>query len=303
MQVPVIDFSAYGAGAAEPPEALVSEVHLALREMGFMVVSNVGLGSAEIDHIFAVSREFFSADEGFKQCFGYRDAAENFGYQAVGAESLHPGMPGDLKESFTLRLNAYDPPADERFPSPAFKASVTSFYEESLAAARRLLQVIAQAFELPLDYFTAPIGGENVSLRLLHYPGRQAPAAADQLGAGAHTDYGILTLLFQDDVGGLEVRDSEGKWQPVPCIPGAIVINTGDLMHRWTNGSLRSTEHRVLPVSGPRDRYSVALFVDPDSDTLVEVLPQCVDADNPARFGPITAGEHLRQKLTVTHNL
>ena len=109
-------------------------------------------------------------------------------------------------------------------------------------------------------------------------------------------------MLFQDGVSGLGVKDGQGNLQPVPCVPGSVVVNTGDLMHRWTNGRFRSTEHRVKPMTGDLDRFSIAFFVDPDSDTLVEVLPQCIDQNNPRQYAPITAGEHIRQKLELTHN-
>ena len=114
-----------------------------------------------------------------------------------------------------------------------------------------------------------------------------------QLGAGAHTDYGMLTLLFQDKIGGLQVFD-KGVWLDVDPIEDTIVVNTGDLMERWTNGRFKSTLHRVQPRIGASPRSSIAVFVDPDTDTPVEVLASCIDEDHPARFEPITAGEHIQ---------
>ncbi len=304
VDIPRIDFSGYMAGDTAAEDRLATAVETALGQTGFMTVSNIGVEPAAIDRVFATSQQFFTQADAFKEQFRYRSAAENFGYQEVGMESLEPGKPGDLKETFTLRLNDNTRLAAERWPPGDFRATVSDFYADCEAAARRIMQVMAKIFDLAPDYFGRTVTGENMALRLLHYPAHQASdPAGEQLGAGAHTDYGILTLLFQRDVGGLEVRDSEGNWQEVPCVPGAVVINTGDLVQQWTNGRFRSTEHRVKPMTGVRDRYSVAFFVDPDSDTLVEPLPQCVDADNPPRFEPITAGEHIRQKLEKTHNL
>lgn len=302
MDIPLIDFSSYDDDADSLAPTLVEQVTNALRDVGFMTVTNIGIDASQLDSIFTCSHAFFECDEDFKQQYRYRDAGENFGYQSLAKESLDPGTPGDLKETFTLRLNPNTALAEDRFPSAEFKNEVTNFYSECMAAAFRIMRVMAQIFGLPPDFFTASVSGENVALRLLHYPSGQHNSGSGQLGAGAHTDYGVITLLFQDGVSGLEVRDRDGIWQTVPCVPNAVVINTGDLIHRWTNGYFRSTAHRVKPIFGPRDRYSIAFFVDPDSDTLVKVLPQCIDAQNPARYPPITAGEHIRQKLKASHN-
>jgi isopenicillin N synthase-like dioxygenase len=166
-----------------------------------------------------------------------------------------------------------------------------------------LLALLAASLELPEDFFVSRHGGENVTLRFLHYPSNLNARTKSQIGAGAHTDYGSITLLFQDDVGGLELRDASDAWQDAPPIPGAVVVNAGDLMERWTNGRYRSTLHRVKRITGAADRYAIAMFVDPDSDVLVQCLPSCRSASEPARFPPITAGEHVRQKLAASHAL
>ena len=160
----------------------------------------------------------------------------------------------------------------------------------------------AGALGAPAAYFTRLHSGEAVSLRLLCYPPvNAANLQPGQLGAGAHTDYGFLTLLFQDNVGGLQVQDKTGAWIDVPPIPGAIVVNSGDLLERWTNRRYRSTLHRVVPSDATRTRYSIAMFIDPDPDAEVSVLPSCVDNARPALFPPITAGAHLQSKLEASH--
>ncbi len=296
MHIPEIDFH-----ADRPFALLTKEVASALGETGFMTVRNLGIPDTEVDGMFQVSRNFFMRDTAFKRRFLYRDPAENFGFQGLGMESLDPRCPPDLKETFTMRLNPATPLADSRFPSPDFRHQVERFYADCLSGARRLLAVMAAVFGLPGDFFTRTVGGENVALRLLHYPGGQQTPNDGSLGAGAHTDYGILTLLFQRDVTGLEVRGVDGDWHSVPCTPGSIVINTGDLMQHWTNDRFKSTEHRVRPMTGAQDRLSIAFFVDPDSDTRVDVLSECIDEQNPRRYAPITAGEHIRRKLERAH--
>lgn len=120
-------------------------------------------------------------------------------------------------------------------------------------------------------------------------------------GAGAHTDYGMMTLLFQDAVGGLEVQAKRGNWQPVPANPELTIINCGDLLERWTNGRFRSTNHRVLPNLGVRARQSIVLFIGPDPEVEVACLASCCDAKNRAQYATIRAGEFIQQKILATH--
>jgi isopenicillin N synthase-like dioxygenase len=133
-------------------------------------------------------------------------------------------------------------------------------------------------------------------LRLLHYPPQQASQLVDQIGSGAHTDWGGITLLAQDNHGGLQVRAASGAqddWLDATPVPGSFVVNLGDLMQRWTNDLYRSNMHRVINAASGRDRYSVAYFFDIAFHARVEVLPTCCSTERPARYGPISAGDHI----------
>jgi len=298
MEIPVIDFLGYDESDEASLRALAKQVNAALTGIGFMSLKNIGIDPALQARMFVASRKFFDQAEAEKRLMGYSSAEENFGYQGLREEALEPGQPPDLKEALTLRDLASK--VDYDWPDPAFRDLLMEFYGECMKAAYRVMRVFAMDLGVPSDYFVNVHSGENVTMRLLHYP----PLSAEQdgqLGAGAHTDYGMITLLFQDRVGGLEVRDRDGVWQPVQPIPGAVVINVGDLTERWTNGRYRSSLHRVQPRGGVGDRYSIALFVDPDPDTRVECLPSCTGADNPPLFPPTSAGEHILQRIQATH--
>ena len=302
MLVPVIDFSAYDEARPETLTHLGEQVGRALTDIGFMSITNLGIRPQMLDDVFSASRNFFASDIEDKLRSGYISASENFGYPGLCQEHLDPQKPADLKETFTMRNVLNHSPADDRWPSKKFRGLMHDFFAACLDGAYKMQRVLATALDLEQDFFVRYHNGENCTLRLLYYPNSGVDKIQEsQLGAGEHTDYGLLTLLFQDDVGGLEVLDADDEWQPVDYLEGAIVINSGDMLERWTNGRYRSTLHRVKPKIGDRERYSIAMFVDPDSATPVDVLDSCVSEDEPARYDPITAGEHLQQRIQASH--
>jgi isopenicillin N synthase-like dioxygenase len=137
-------------------------------------------------------------------------------------------------------------------------------------------------------------------LRLLHYPPAPERAEAGQLGAGEHTDYGCVTLLATDGVGGLQVRTRDGDWLNAPHVPGAFVCNIGDCLMRWTNDIYVSTPHRVVSPSG-QERFSVAFFLDPNPEAEISCLPGCATPDRPARYAPIRGDDFLTSRLSPTY--
>jgi isopenicillin N synthase-like dioxygenase len=280
--------------------ATVQAVDQALTRDGFMYVTGHGIDPALIEKSFSAMRWFFAHGRKFKNAYAYTDVDANFGYQGMEAERLDPRSMADLKESFTMR-NALEH-ADHvvEWPEGNFRDIALELYTVGLRAAYKIMQILTTVLGLPPTFFASRHSGENVTLRFLHYPAGLTPRSDAQFGAGAHTDYGSITLLFQDDIGGLELLGTDGRWHAAPPMPGAAIINTGDLMERWTNGRFRSTLHRVRPIGGRRDRYSIALFVDPDSAVEVECFDSCVSAARPLRYPRITAGEHIRQKIAAS---
>ena len=300
--LPVIDLSpALSEYSSQGRAAVTRSLHHALHETGFMYVVGHGIDGGLLARAFRSASRFFALPLADKQTVAYTDSSANFGFQGIEGERLDPLNAPDLKEAFTMRNALAAPPDSGRWPDEAFRSDALELFAGGLATAHTLLTLLAESLQLPADYFTPLHRGENVTLRFLHYPANLPSRSDTQLGAGEHTDYGSITLLFQQEVGGLEVRDRAGRWRFAPPLADAIVINTGDLMERWTNGRFRSTVHRVRPIVGDRDRYSIALFVDPDSAVQVECIPSCTGPGMPSRYPPITAGEHLRQKIEATH--
>ena len=169
-----------------------------------------------------------------KQKQAWSDEFSNTGYVTIiERERLDPNKPGDLKEALNVNKQV----------AVGIDASIVTFYDSCTELANTILQAYALALELPEDYLTTEHDRQNHTLRLLHYPPLQTPPKPGQVRAGEHSDYGSLTLLFQDDVGGRNTQTASGEWIAAPAIPDTVVVNTGDLMQRWTNHVFCSTKH------------------------------------------------------------
>ena len=183
---------------------------------------------------------------------------------------------------------------------PAFRATMLAYFDACHQLGIRLHQALANDLGIAENFFDNTLDRPLATLRLLHYPPRPERFEPGQMGAGEHTDYGNITLLATDDAGGLEVQTRDGQWISPPNIPGALVCNIGDCLMRWTNDVYVSTPHRVVNPVG-RERYSVAFFLDPNPDAVVECLPSCVTAERPARYAPITGAAYLKSRLDATY--
>ena len=171
---------------------------------------------------------------------------------------------------------------------PEFKETCEAYHGAMMTLARKLISAVSLSLGLPADHFEAMQRNPITIQRLLHYPPQEGEVAQEEIGIGAHTDYGFLTILSQDSVGGLQVRNRAGEWVSAPPVEDTFIINIGDLVQTLTNGRYSSTVHRVINTTG-RERYSIPFFIDLDFDAVVEPLPTCVTAENPARSSPTRA--------------
>jgi isopenicillin N synthase-like dioxygenase len=183
-----------------------------------------------------------------------------------------------------------------------FEATMSEYYRRMEALSATLMRVFAVALDLPEDFFAPAIDRHITSFAVNYYPLQKVPPRPGQLRAGAHSDYGSLTVLKTQDVpGGLQVRDISGAWRDVAPVPGAFIINIGDLMAQWTNDRWVSTLHRVVnppaEVAADSRRISLVFFHQPNDDAPVACLPSCQSADNPPKYAPTTSGEHLMTKI------
>lgn len=308
--IPVIDFQPFLEGGAEGRQAVARAMRQASAEWGFFYLANCGMPADLLARAFAASQEFFALPDAIKESVAWQNAESNRGYVGIRREKLDPSRPGDLKEAFNMAPEYPDPgPYENLWPQgmPHFREVMSEFLDACIKTSGHVLEAFAVALEQPTDFFVEAHNRNHHTLRLLHYP--PLPEGFRPLDgesrAGAHTDYGSITLLFQDDTGGLEVRTRKGEWIRATPIPGTVVVNTGDLMHRWTNHVFCSNPHRVnvAPESAHKDRYSIAFFCHPNMDATISCIDTCVSAEEPARYPPITAGQHLKERLTTTYGV
>lgn len=315
MTIPVIDLAGPGAATA----AAIGD---ACHRWGFFSIVNPGVPSAVSDAAWNAARAFFDLPLGARMAVATPYPGYPYGYSPFMAEglaySLGDETPADLKESYSCGpLDPLDRPfvdPDEAFAysgnlwpeRPAgFRTALEAYYRAMSGLAARLMRLFALALDLAEDFFEPAIDRHVSGLRILNYPEQLVPPVPGQIRAGAHTDYGSLTILRQEaGRSGLQVTGPDGGWIDLPARADAFVVNLGDLMQRWTNDRWRSTLHRVVnpppSASGSTRRQSIAFFHQPNWDAMVTCLPSCLAPGESPHHPPIASGPHLLQKYQRT---
>jgi isopenicillin N synthase-like dioxygenase len=264
-------------------------MHAACLETGFFVAIGHGLDRQMTD-VFAGARRFFDLPEREKE---RTPRLGRYGFVPHDDLAINPNRQSGRTEFLELGL------ADE-VPMPAipgFEVAVRSYQQVAVALGREVLGALAVQLGVARGWFDRYFVDPECRLRLLHYlgAGDTADEERDPVPTPPHTDYGALTLLATDGVAGLEVATGENGWVGVEAPPGALVVNIGDMLARWTNDVYASTPHRVI--APRRDRVSIPFFLNPSPDTLIEAIPTCVDAINPDRYPAVRAGDSLRARI------
>lgn len=296
-RLPVVDVGGLRHGDGNAQAAVARELGRAAREVGFLYVRGHGIAPSLFDDLIDASRRFFALPLETKMAVYIGRSTNHRGYVPEG-EEVYAGGSKDAKEAYDLSI---DLPADDpdylagnpllgpnQWPSlPGFREAVGAYYREVFALGRDMLRGFAMAMGESPAMFDGLVTKPPSQLRLVHYPFN--PEAKDVVGIGAHSDYECFTLLHAT-APGLEVLNGDGRWIDAPPLPGAFIVNIGDMLELWTNGEFIATSHRVRRVQ--EERYSFPLFFNVDYHTRIAPLPRFVRAGEPAR-APLIAGEHL----------
>ncbi|EIN09114.1 Clavaminate synthase-like protein [Punctularia strigosozonata HHB-11173 SS5] len=332
FRIPLIDFGRFRSAKSQAEkQATADEVVNGFKEVGFIYLNNHGIPDTVVKNVYDKSAQFFALPNEVKDTLAWKDPRANRGYVAIGRERVTQSADAyeiaemrkkapDTKETMEIGRD-WDKTWKNHWPqeadAPGFKETMLHFFQTCHDLHTLVMRSIALGLGLDETFFDDKIHEQYHNLRLLNYPPVRTSLLRKegQARAGAHSDYGTLTLLFQDSVGGLEVQNPHTQqFQPAPPIPGTIVVNAGDLLARWSNDILRSTLHRVVappakPISDVEDesvgvtprRQSIAFFCNPNQGANIECLPNCWNEKTPKKYDPVTTEQYIVGRLSATY--
>jgi isopenicillin N synthase-like dioxygenase len=301
--IPIIDMNAVDSCGIEILDAFSS--------IGFATLTNHGISQSLIER--ASSKSFFALPLTSKRKFLYENHEANRGYIPMGHESFTMDSP-EQKE--TLDLGAMDDdwnnpkhwPSEEL--SESFQQIMEEYFENFNKLHLRILKFLAMAWSMEDEnFFVDRCNEKHANLRLLHYPKMERGKERIVQRGSVHTDFGTITLLTQDSVGGLLAQKLDGQWISIPPVPGSIIVNVGDMLQRWTNNALRATPHQVVDIPHIRknassdlipERFSIAFFCNANKNVVLRCLDHCVSSENPALYDDIKSHDYLTMRLAQT---
>lgn len=301
--LPVIDLASARAGNLE---ATGRAINAAFSQSGFCYVRNHGIPESLLDRIHREALDFFHAPMEEKLLCKPHQAVR--GFNALNRTTMYGAANPDYKEFFQIGL---DLPEDHplvlagqplRGPNlwpegrPGFRTAMEAYFEAVGVCGQVLLRAVACSLGISPDFFVTRYARPLQRSQAIWYPPHPPEREADQFGVAPHTDYGCITLLWQDDTGGLDVQGPDGAWIPAPPIPGTLVINIGDLLCRWSNQRYVSNMHRVTNRSG-RERVSFATFYDPDYDARIDPHDLNLPSGTDALYLPVSAGDYIMGRI------
>ena len=315
--IPQIDLLPLWNDPVNGVEKVANEIKQVFSDIGFAYLYNHQVPAYLIDNIFKTCKDFHALPHEVKMKIKQNNCFR--GYMPIGGSQLKVSTQGSASKpnqmeafimAFDLPINHPDYKTGAYLAGPnqwpdgltSFKEVVNDYRDAMLKLAYKLLEVFSVALGgQPQDlnrFFVNP----SYFLRLQCYPKRQDDISENQFGIAPHTDYGFFTILAQDNVGGLEIKDNKGEWIKIPYISQTYILNAGDMLKRWSNDKIKSIAHRVINKSH-QNRYSVPFFFEPNMRAVIKVLESCVSIDRPAKFPPIIYGEYLLDRVQGNYNL
>ena len=296
-KIPVIDITKLRDGS--DPKSVSSELHKASTGLGFIYIKGHGIPKEVIESLRSEGLAFFRNNENKKS--EVKITEKHRGWLGYGGAKMKDNAKADLKESFLWGCQDKNGFSLENHPlrgsnvwpkfQPALEQYAMSYFNHADKLARNLLRGFALGLKLDQEFFLKTCKNPLSRASLVYYPNQPSNLGKNQFGVSSHTDFGVLTVLCQDSVGGLQVEDINGNWFHAPPIEDTIIVNVADLLSRWTGGEYKSTPHRVVNKSG-KERLSIVLAFDPDPETIIdpkEILGETIkDIEK-----PITCGDYL----------
>lgn len=315
IEIPIIDIADFRASDDRAvAEALAGRIHAACTGTGFFYLTGHGVPQDMIEEAFEANRRFHARP--MAQKLAIKQNRWHRGYQALASSTLKSSArfaaarhPNQLESFFLRHEVGPDDPGYERqalqgpnqWPDDPDFVEVVRRYDAAITAlGAELLPAFSLAVGEQPGFFARYFAPASTALRLIHYPPAPAVAPEDLYGIHPHTDYGFLTILAQDRVGGLQIQRVDGSWIDAPYVPGSFILNIGDILARWTNDRFNSTPHRVINRSDRLDRYSIAMFFDPNLDSVIETLPRFADLQ-PGKYAPIRYGDYFTMRLDTNY--
>lgn len=317
--VPVLDLEMWRSSAEGVRREFLHSMRNAGNQVGFFQIVNHGVDESLRQRSLELMDAFFNLKLETKETVVPGDGTYR-GYSGRRTESFAYTVgdirPADLVEAFVVGSdelsNSHGSDLHGHRPNvwpdmvADFRADVTAYYNAVRGLSRELTDMAAQALELPSDFFKSKVDHAVVTMRMNWYQRHASDPELDeaQMALGAHTDYGILTVLLADPGPGLQILSDDSRWVDVAPLDGAFVVNIGDALALWTNDFWKSTVHRVVPAMplGGRARRSIALFQDGNFDTPLQTLEQFVDNAHPVKYKPTTLGQHVTDKIAGGRN-
>jgi isopenicillin N synthase-like dioxygenase len=299
-EIPILDIAPALSGSAKGLARVADELRDISETIGFFYLKGHGVPQDLVDRVFAESRRFHSLPPEVKAQVPHKftDSFQS-GYvppatprsKAAKVDIIENAKPNLLAKFLVTREL---PVSDPRYKPinvwpenlPGFRETVTEYHASIEKLGRSFLPIWATSLGMPIDFFEPFFKEPHLTLSLLNYP-PQKIVGNRQYGIAPHTDNSFMTFLAQSNVPGLAVRMPSGHWRVVENIPGTFLVNTGNVIMRWTNDRYLSTKHRVINTADV-DRYSIPMFFGPSGDALIECIPTCQSPERPARYEPIT---------------
>lgn len=315
-QIPIIDIGKLQSNETQDLEEIADNFIKAYSTVGFSYIVNHNIDQRIIDDVFIASKEFHSLPRKEKQKIELNHLHRGFipiNSSTEPNSDLANTIIPNQSESFIMMRDAQKDDLEvinntylagpNIWPENVihFKERTVRYAEAMTELCAKLTSIITKGIGITQPEFISLFEVPTIWLRLLYYPSQSQSSYDNTFGSAPHRDFGGITILSQDQIGGLQVKTRSGEWLDAPEIPGTFVVNVGNMLHRLSNGFLMSTPHRVINKSN-KERYSCPFFFDPNVNATIKPLGNYVNKKNPAKFNPMIYGDYLKNELSTTYN-